>query len=675
MSGEEESVKVIVRVRPLKQDEENCVLVRNNTIAVLDKQFRFDQVLDVNASQSSTFDQVSYLVNDVLNGYNATVFAYGQTGSGKSHTMMGNLSGNRDNERSQLGVVPRFINLIFDQMEQLKTSQFIIYVTYLEIFNEQIIDLLNDESGGKLDLKDDGKGAFIVKDISKLPVTSPQQVFDLLQRGNQQRSVGATLMNEQSSRSHSVFTIYIESCQIELSPVESIQSAKLRNANKVVVGKLNCVDLAGSERQSKSGSSGDRLKEAMKINQSLSALGNVISALSSRKPHVPYRDSKLTKLLMDSLGGSAKTVMIATISPAAYNLDETVNTLRYAQRAKMIMNKPLVNEAADSLLNQYQDEMKQISSQLQNQNRLSLMQQNIDRERQRLSQLKNQTSAEKSSLEQCLHQRQLELDQEIMRQQELVQQVFHWKQLVLNHGDNLMLQIEKKAASLQQERQQLQESKQQSMRVQERVSSARQIDSLSKKKVQQLEEQSNQQRAQIETFFGQYLRVQQQKTEAQQKQRNGALFFINQIQTKKSQIQKLDKLIERLLPEYLPNELISRAVYDDEENDWLLRSMFDPEIIAQRQKDTKSTLRDIMISHSSKVLADDSNLALERGINNELQNQNDQMPFPRSSQEFLVANGLLSKVRNNESTPQPQPPASRPTFTRRNVGNLNMQPS
>jgi kinesin family protein 3/17 len=173
--------------------------------------------------------------------------------------------------------------------------------------------------------------------------------------GNQKRSVGATLMNAGSSRSHSLFTLYIEASQ------------SIDGQEQITAGKLNLVDLAGSERQSKTGATGDRLKEAQKINLSLSALGNVISALvDGKSQHIPYRDSKLTRLLQDSLGGNTKTVMLAAISPADYNYDETLSTLRYASRAKNIKNKPVINQdPKDALLKEYLEEIERLKAMLE----------------------------------------------------------------------------------------------------------------------------------------------------------------------------------------------------------------------------------------------------------------------------------------------------------------------
>ena len=217
------------------------------------------------------------------------------------------------------------------------------------------MDLLGKDHKKKLDVKEDKDKGIYVRGLTSVIVKSIPEIEKTMMAGTKNRKTGETAMNKDSSRSHSIFTIYIETAEDD---EEGNQRFK--------AGKLNLVDLAGSERQSKTNATGDRLKEAQKINLSLSALGNVISALvDGRSTHIPYRDSKLTRLLQDSLGGNTKTVMIAAVSPADYNYDETLSTLRYASRAKNIKNKPTINEdPKDALLRQYEDEIKMLKEAL-----------------------------------------------------------------------------------------------------------------------------------------------------------------------------------------------------------------------------------------------------------------------------------------------------------------------
>ena len=230
---------------------------------------------------------------------------------------------------------------------------FLVRASFLEIYNENVRDLLAKDQTKTCALKETPEKGVYVDGLTTFVVKSAEEMREVLEVGKKNRSVGATLMNADSSRSHSIFTVTVETSETTLGEPSHSGEARIR------VGKLNLVDLAGSERQSKTQASGDRLKEATKINLSLSALGNVISALvDGKSQHIPYRDSKLTRLLQDSLGGNTKTVMIANVGPADYNFDETMSTLRYANRATNIKNKPKINEdAKDAMRREFQEEI------------------------------------------------------------------------------------------------------------------------------------------------------------------------------------------------------------------------------------------------------------------------------------------------------------------------------
>jgi hypothetical protein len=313
----------------------------------MDKNFTFDSVYDIDSLQREVYDETAFpLVESVIEGYNGTIFAYGQTGCGKSHTMLGL----RDNPE-QKGIIPHAFDHIFGCIDEKKDStKFLVRASYLEIYNEEIHDLLTTKgSMPKLNLGEDKDRGIFVKGLTMIIVKSIKEIEKVMNDGAAKRKTAETNMNKESSRSHSIFTIYIETAEDDDS-----------GESKIKAGKLNLVDLAGSERLSKTGATGQTLKEATKINLSLSALGNVISSLvDGKSSHIPYRDSKLTRLLQDSLGGNTKTVMIAALSPADYNYDETLSTLRYAARAKSIKNKPIINEdPKDALLREYEDEIK-----------------------------------------------------------------------------------------------------------------------------------------------------------------------------------------------------------------------------------------------------------------------------------------------------------------------------
>lgn len=359
-------MKVVIRCRPmsdveLKDHRENIVemdtkegVARVRRPGTQEfKDFTFDAVYDDQTEQPNFYEDTGYfIVENVMDGYNGTIFAYGQTGTGKTHTMVG-----RDSPEELRGVIPRTFSHIFKNVNTSQTNKkFLVRASYLEIYNEEIRDLLSKNPKAKLELKDHPDGGVFVKDLSNLVVKTVEELQKVMNMGQSNRSVASTLMNNESSRSHSIFTMTIETAETGPDGKEHIR-----------VGKMNMVDLAGSERQSKTGASGDTLKEATKINMSLSALGNVISALvDSKTSFIPYRDSKLTRLLQDSLGGNTKTVMCACIGPVDYNYDETLSTLRYAYRAKSIKNKPKINEdPKDAMLRDFQDQIAQLKKQLQ----------------------------------------------------------------------------------------------------------------------------------------------------------------------------------------------------------------------------------------------------------------------------------------------------------------------
>jgi len=260
------------------------------------------------------------------------------------------------NDPESRGVIPNSFQHIFTQISRSQNQKYLVRSSYLEIYQEEIRDLMCKDNNKKLELKENPECGVYVKGLSSVVTKNATEIEHVMNLGNQSRSVGFTNMNERSSRSHAIFVITVECSETGPDGEDHIR-----------VGKLNMVDLAGSERQSKTGAKGKRLKEAAKINLSLSALGNVISALADGKStHVPYRDSKLTRLLQDSLGGNAKTVMIATVGPSHKNFDESLATLRYASRAKKIKNKPRINEdPKDALLREFQEEIARLKAQLE----------------------------------------------------------------------------------------------------------------------------------------------------------------------------------------------------------------------------------------------------------------------------------------------------------------------
>ncbi|XP_049623360.1 chromosome-associated kinesin KIF4A [Suncus etruscus] len=335
-------VKVALRCRPLvsKEISEGCQMCLSfvpgepQVVVGTDKSFTYDFVFDPTTEQEEVFNTaVAPLIKDIFRGYNATVLAYGQTGSGKTYSMGSTFTAEQVNE-STVGIIPRVIQLLFKEIDQRSDFEFFLKVSYLEIYNEEILDLLcsSREKAPQINIREDPKEGIKIVGLTEKTVFVALDTVSCLEQGNNSRTVASTAMNSQSSRSHAIFTI-------------SIEQRKKNDMNSSFRSKLHLVDLAGSERQKKTKAEGDRLKEGININRGLLCLGNVISALGDDKKSgfVPYRDSKLTRLLQDSLGGNSHTLMIACVSPADSNLEETLNTLRYADRARKIKNKPVVN--------------------------------------------------------------------------------------------------------------------------------------------------------------------------------------------------------------------------------------------------------------------------------------------------------------------------------------------
>ena len=327
--------------------------------------FTFDSVFDLDSTQLDVYTQTAKpAVQSVLEGYNSTIFAYGQTGTGKTYTMEGFTYNNKDPER---GIIQRTIEDIFYFIESTsnENTKFIIRASYLQIYNENISDLLKPEKKN-LQIREDKKKGIYVDCLSEWAVLSPIDLYALLKRGASFRATASTYMNDVSSRSHAVFVITVEQMTTEVINGETHTQIK--------VGKLNLVDLAGSERIRITGATGQQLEESKKINKSLSCLGNVINALTDQKGriHIPYRDSKLTRLLEDSLGGNCKTTMIAMISPAHESFSESLSSLHFAQRAKKIKNRPIINEDVNNraLIRQYEIELRNLRNELEQKNRM-----------------------------------------------------------------------------------------------------------------------------------------------------------------------------------------------------------------------------------------------------------------------------------------------------------------
>ncbi|XP_019594442.2 centromere-associated protein E isoform X1 [Rhinolophus sinicus] len=359
--AEEGAVAVCVRVRPLSSREEAlgddtqiCWKTGNNAIYQVDgsKSFNFDRVFHSNETTKNVYEEIAVpIIDSAIQGYNGTIFAYGQTASGKTYTMMGS--------EDYLGVIPRAIHDIFQKIKKFPDREFLLRVSYMEIYNETITDLLcNTQKMKPLVIREDFSRNVYVSDLTEEVVYTPEMALKWITKGEKNRHYGITKMNQRSSRSHTIFRMILESRE---------KGEPSNCEGSVKVSHLNFVDLAGSERAAQTGAEGVRLKEGCNINRSLFILGQVIKKLSDGQVggFINYRDSKLTRILQNSLGGNAKTRIICTITPVYF--DETLSTLQFASTAKYMKNTPYVNEVSsdEALLKRYRKEIMDLKKQLE----------------------------------------------------------------------------------------------------------------------------------------------------------------------------------------------------------------------------------------------------------------------------------------------------------------------
>lgn len=604
-------MKVVVRCRPMNQKEiaqgHQRIIemnVKKGTIEInnpakkeeVPRMFTYDSVYDWNSKQIDLYDETfRQLVDSVLEGYNGTIFAYGQTGTGKTFTMEGVRS-----DPILRGVIPNSFEHIFTHIARTQNQQYLVRASYLEIYQEDIRDLLSKDQSRRLELKERPDTGVYVKDLQSFVCKSVKEIEHVMNVGNQNRAVGATNMNEHSSRSHAIFIITIE-CSKPGADGE----------NHIRVGKLNMVDLAGSERQTKTGATGERLKEATKINLSLSALGNVISALvDGKSTHVPYRDSKLTRLLQDSLGGNARTVMVANIGPASYNFEETITTLRYANRAKNIKNKPKINEdPKDALLREFQEEIVRLKRELEKRGGGGAGSKKVKRRRQKengeteeIEEEEGEEGSEQSAEDKIkLEQARLEEDKKALQENH---------SMMAEEKEKLMGEIQKKAQQLkkQQEAQAGLKSKIKMMESKLLVGGKSIVDktteqerALEEQRIQIAEQQRREREIQQKLdekeedaveIKGNYTSLQQEVDSKTKKLKK----LFGKLQTIRSEIadqqeahirerQELEQaqedltrelklkslIIENFIPPDERVKLTNRAVYDDEREEWQLK--------------------------------------------------------------------------------------------------------
>ncbi|XP_070591030.1 kinesin-like protein KIF3C [Erythrolamprus reginae] len=607
-----ETLKVVVRCRPMNRKEEATgyerildmdvklgqVTIRNPKASPgeLAKTFTFDAVYNATSKQADLYDEtVRPLIDSVLQGFNGTIFAYGQTGTGKTYTMQGIWA---DSEKR--GVIPISFEHIFTHISRSQNQQYLVRASYLEIYQEEIRDLLAKDQSKKMELKENPETGVYIKDLSSFVTKNVKEIEHVMNLGNQTRSVGSTNMNEYSSRSHAIFVITIECSETGPDGEDHIR-----------VGKLNLVDLAGSERQSKMGTQGERPKEASKINLSLSALGNVISALvDGKSTHIPYRDSKLTRLLQDSLGGNAKTIMVATLGPASHSYDESLSTLRFANRAKNIKNKPRINEdPKDTLLREFQEEIIRLKAQLEKRGMLSKKRRRSSRRKKTIDgegtpegeepednedgglekNMKNYLKEQKERLEeekaaiqddhslvneekQKLLEEKEKMIEELRREQEatelLATKYKAMESKLLIGGRNIMDHTNEQQKMLELKRQEIAEQKrheremqqevllrdEETMELRETFTSLQQEVEIKTKKLKKLYAKLQAVKAEIQDQHDEYIRVRQDLEEAQNEQ------------TRELKLKYL--IIENFIPPEEKNKIMNRLYFDCEEDQW-----------------------------------------------------------------------------------------------------------
>ncbi|XGW15406.1 hypothetical protein V3C99_001128 [Haemonchus contortus] len=581
---EAEKVKVVVRCRPMSQRELNqghkvAVRVSTEDNSVILEQatgkdeprrtFYFDAVFPPDCDQMRVYNVAARpIVENVLKGYNGTIFAYGQTGTGKTFTMTGDL------ERPELqGIIPNSFAHIFDHIAKCQQdTTFLVRVSYLEIYNEELRDLLaKDSHSSNLEIKEKADIGVYVKNLISIIVGSASQMQKLMEFGNKNRRVGATQMNEESSRSHAMFSVTVEASE----------------RGMVTQGKLHLVDLAGSERQSKTGAAGERLKEAAKINLSLSTLGNVISALVDVKStHIPYRNSKLTRLLQDSLGGNSKTVMIANIGPASYNYDETLSTLRYANRAKNIQNVARINEdPKDAQLRKYQHEIEMLRKQLaeedsemDNENestweqRMQEMEQNLEKTREELAG-RNAEDEETRALVQQMLEREAELKRARAEHADLRAKLSQMESRLIVGGENMLEKAEEQARLLEESNRELELSRTQESRLRDQLKEKAAAREDIEEKYSSLQDEAAAKTRRLRRTWNELCEVRTELADSEaehHREVEGLLESIRQL--RKELLLNMTIIDEYIPPEYV--ELIEKYVsWSEEMGDWQLNAI------------------------------------------------------------------------------------------------------
>ncbi|XP_048589279.1 kinesin-like protein KIF3A [Nematostella vectensis] len=603
-----DNVRVVVRCRPLNEKEKGsgckmCVNVDEGTgsIAVTPpggrsseppKKFTFDRVFNVDCKQTDVYtDAARGIVESVLEGYNGTIFAYGQTGTGKTFTMEGVRS-----VPELRGIVPNSFAHIFGHIAKVDGHvRFLVRVSYLEIYNENVRDLLGKDQNAKLEVKERPDIGVYVKDLSSYVMNNADDLDRTMTLGNKNRSVGATNMNERSSRSHAIFSITVECSEKGLDGQQHVR-----------MGKLHLVDLAGSERQAKTGATGVRLKEATQINLSLSTLGNVISALvDGKSTHIPYRNSKLTRLLQDSLGGNSKTIMIANIGPADYNFDETISTLRYANRAKNIKNKAKINEdPKDALLREFQKEIEKLKAQLGDEGeggeessseeevevegvmvkrkknkkghaippeKIAEMKAKIEAEKLQLQEKKDMAEEEKNAVAKELEKREKDLMEAEEEQNKLQERLKAVESKIIVGGVNLLEKAKEQELLLEESAKELAERRERQENLQKLIKEKEQERIDIEEKYASLQEEASGKTKKLKKVWTMLMSAKSEMADQQQEHQRETEGLLENIRELRRELQRQVLIIDSFIPVEFQELVEQNKLWNDEIGEWQLR--------------------------------------------------------------------------------------------------------
>ncbi|XP_044761905.1 kinesin-like protein Klp68D [Coccinella septempunctata] len=554
-----EAVQVVVRCRPMsqKEDQAECLAIiktypSRGVIEVQNpkarsenertKLFTFDAVYDWHSTQQSLYDEtVRPLVSSVLEGYNGCVFAYGQTGTGKTYTM----EGTKEVEDGQ-GVIPRAFEQIWAHINRTTGVEFLVTVRYLEIYMEEIRDLLKTKHSKPLELREDNGQGVYVTHLHSQTCKSEADMFKAMRIGNLNRTTGATNMNEHSSRSHAIFQIVIEMAE--------------EHSKSVKVGKLNLIDLAGSERQAKTGATGDRLREATKINKALSSLGNVIYALAENSAHIPYRDSKLTRLLQDSLGGNSKTIMIANIGPANTNYEETIVTLRYAYRAKSIKNQPIKNEdIKNTKLLELQEEIERLKRLIEEKNRgIELT-----------GQIEYEVSSEDDDDDNEKEEKVKKLELSKVEVSELAKQLKTLENQMV-HGGNLVDSVKENEMKLEQQRLEIAARKKREIEIQQKIEEEEENCHELKQVFASLQQEVDFKRDKLKRLYARLQSVKQEIKDCHEEYVRSRKEIEESNDNASMQLRKRFLIIDNFVPTEERTRLLNLAYFDDDKDNWIL---------------------------------------------------------------------------------------------------------